>query len=198
MRRPTAISAVLVATAVAAAGGCGSSGSGTTSTRAARSQPQQQTPQQEQQQTPRQEDPLAIPARVPRVATGPADPAAERVIRAWLRELGHNHIRRAAQYFALPSKFQNGTPVLEVTTEMERIAINVALPCGARATRFGGAGQFTIVTFRLFQRSGGDCGGGVGAVARGAIRVRRGQIREWYRLPDQEPPGTAAPTGPSV
>ena len=188
MRIPAAIAAVMAVVAVAAAAGCGSNGSGPSSTPSVAPAPQQQAPQQ---QAPQQPGPLAIPDRVPRAATGPADPAAERVIRAWLRELAQNHIRRAAHYFALPSKFQNDTPVLNVTTERERIAINLALPCGARATKFGAAGAFTIVTFELFERPGGDCGSGVGATARGAIRVRTGKIREWYRLPDQEPQSTA-------
>ena len=134
---------------------------------------------------------LALPPGVPQRATGPARSASVRVIRRWLRTLDRGDVRGAAHYFALPSKFQNDTPVLDVTTERERIAINLALPCGARATKFGAAGAFTIVTFELFERPGGDCGSGVGATARGAIRVRTGKIRVWYRLPDQEPQSTA-------
>jgi hypothetical protein len=144
---------------------------------------------------------LEIPRHVPRVATGPADPAAARVIRAWLRALTAGRIEDAASYWALPSKYQNVTPVLTVDTEAERIAINVSLPCGARATEMGGAGAFTVVTFRLTERPGGDCGRGAGGVARGAIRVAGRKIREWYRLPDTpggEQRAPPAPSGPSV
>ena len=66
--------------------------------------------------------------------------------------------RRAAHYFALPSKFQNATPVLTVNTEQERIAVNMSLSCGAVATAMGGAGAYTIVKFRLTKRPGGVCG----------------------------------------
>jgi hypothetical protein len=137
---------------------------------------------------------------VPRVATGPGDPASERVIRRWLAALRRGDTRRAARFFAIPSRFQNGTPVLTIDSDVERLAVNEALPCGARAIDTGGAARFTIVTYRLVRRPGADCGAGTGARARGAIRVAAGRIREWYRLPD-EPAGAARPpavTGPAV
>jgi hypothetical protein len=132
-------------------------------------------------------DPLALPPQVPEQATGPADPVAVRVIRDWLATLRRGDTRGAARFFALPSRFQNGTPVLTVDSEVERIAINEALPCGARMASAGGAGAYTIVVYVLERRPGGDCGGGVGARARGAIRVAGGHIKEWYRLPDAPP-----------
>jgi hypothetical protein len=144
---------------------------------------------------------LDLPPGVPDESTGPATADARRVINSWLKALRHGDIKRAAHYFALPSKFQNATPVLTVNTEDERIAVNVSLSCGAVATEMGGAGAYTIVTFRLTKRPGGNCGTGVGGKARGAIRVERRHIKEWYRLPDepggqqQAPP---APSGPSV
>jgi hypothetical protein len=146
--------------------------------------------------------PLDLPRTVPDRATGPADRASTRVIRRWLAALNRGDVTRAAHFFALPSKFQNtGTPVLTVDSERERIAVNLSLTCGARAIETGGAGRYTIVTFRLIDRPGGDCGTGTGGTARGAILVARGRIREWYRLPD-EPGGTpaspAAPAGPSA
>jgi hypothetical protein len=128
----------------------------------------------------------------------PCDPAAGA---ARLDALDQNDIERAAAYFALPSKFQNGTPVLTLDSEQERIAVNVALPCGARATEMRGAGPFTIVSFRLIDRPGGECGQAVGGRARGAIRVARGRIVEWYRLPDVpggEQTAPPAPSGPAV
>jgi hypothetical protein len=135
-------------------------------------------------------DRLALPPDVPDQATGPAAVASRRVINEWLKALRGGHIKAAAHYFALPSKFQNATPVLTINTERERIAVNTSLPCGAVATAMGGAGAYTIVTFRLTKRRGGVCGSGVGATARGAIRVERRLIKEWYRLPDQ-PSGQA-------
>jgi hypothetical protein len=144
--------------------------------------------------------PLDLPRNVPDRATGPADRASTRVIRRWLAALNRGEVRRAAHFFALPSKFQNtGTPVLTVDSERERIAVNLSLTCGARAIETGGAGRYTIVTFRLIERPGGDCGPGVGTTARGAILVARGRIREWYRLPDEPggaPNAPAAPSGP--
>ena len=130
---------------------------------------------------------LQVPKSVPRRATGPARRSSTRVIRRWLAALDRGDVRRAAHYFALPSKFQNaGTPVLHIDSEEERIAINLSLTCGAKAERTGGAGAYTIVQFRLVERSGpgGGCGAGVGGTARGAILVSGGLIREWYRLPD--------------
>jgi hypothetical protein len=130
-------------------------------------------------------DDLALPSGVPDRATGPAAVASRRVIDDWLKALRRGHIKTAAHYFALPSKFQNATPVLTVNTEQERVAVNTSLSCGAVATAMGGAGAYTIVEFRLTKRPGGVCGSGVGGTARGAIRVERRLIKEWYRLPDQ-------------
>jgi hypothetical protein len=128
-------------------------------------------------------DPAVLaPSNVPRHGSGPPQPASARVIRAWLRELRHGHIRRAAAYFAIPSKFQNGTPVLTLDSTLEVLAVNVSLPCGAVAERMHRSGDFTIVRFRLVERTNGDCRGSAGQTTAGAIRVARGKIREWYRL----------------
>jgi hypothetical protein len=142
---------------------------------------------------------LALPPNVPDHPTGPAEGESRRVINAWLRALRRGDVTRAAHFFALPSKFQNVTPVLTVDSERERIAVNLSLPCGAKAVDMGGAGAYTIVTFKLTKRPGGDCGSGVGGTARGAIRVEHGKITEWYRLPDkpggdqQAPPAASGP-----
>jgi hypothetical protein len=146
---------------------------------------------------------LELPQGVPDRATGPAEPASRKTINAWLRALRSGNVERAAHYFRLPSKFQNGTPVLTVDSERERIAINISLPCGAKTIEMGGAGPYTIVTFRLTRRPGGDCATGVGNKARGAIRVQGGKIIEWYRLPDepggeQQAPPPPANSGPPI
>jgi limonene-1,2-epoxide hydrolase len=140
---------------------------------------------------------LALPPQVPDRATGPATGESRRVINAWLRALRRGDVRRAAHYFALPSKFQNVTPVLTIDSEQERRAINESLSCGAVAIDMGAAGVYTIVTFRLTRRPGGECGSGVGGKARGAIRVERGKIKEWYRLPDRPGGPQQAPPAPS-
>ena len=140
---------------------------------------------------------LALPPGVPDESTGPAAVSARRVINDWLKALRRGDVKRAAHYFALPSKFQNATPVLTVNNEQERLAVNLSLSCGAVATEMGGAGVYTIVTFRLTERKGGNCGTGVGGKARGAIRVERSKIKEWYRLPDQPGGQQQAPPAPS-
>ncbi len=188
----SAVVALAVLVAAAALGCGGGSKSPTTSTGATKTQP-----------APAQPPPsdLDLPPGVPDAATGPVEGESRRVINAWLRALRRGDVKGAAHYFALPSKFQNVTPVLTVNTEQERIAVNVSLSCGAVATKMGSAGVYTIVTFRLTKRPGGDCGTGVGGKARGAIRVVRRHIKEWYRLPD-EPGGSQqappAPSGPTV
>jgi limonene-1,2-epoxide hydrolase len=183
--------AVLAALAVTAAVGCGSAHKSATAPQTAATEPGPTPPASD----------LALPPGVPDASRGPAASAARRVINDWLRALRRGDIKHAAHYFALPSKFQNATPVLTVHNEQERIAVNVSLSCGAVATEMGAAGVYTIVTFRLTERKGGHCGTGVGGRARGAIRVERRHIKEWYRLPDE--PGGAqqappAPSGPVV
>jgi hypothetical protein len=193
---PRRIALVLAVVAAApAAAGCG--GDGDDGERRAAPPPEQAPSIPRPPSTPLEPTgALAIPRRVPRKATGPADPADERVIRRWLAALRSGDVRAASRYFALPSTFQNGTPVLTIDTDVERVAVNEALPCGAKAIRMGGAGAFTIIVFELVRRPGADCGPGTGNRARGAIRVAGGRIREWYRLPDA--PGAAQPAPPAA
>lgn len=136
-----------------------------------------------------------VPPGVPHTSDGTAtDAVSRRVIRKWLSALRQGDIRRAARFFALPSKVQNGTRVLTLASAPARVAFNEAFPCGARATKLeqGGRG-FTIVEFVLTQRRGADCGSGTGNAARSAIRVRGGHIAEWYRLDDLPAPGAPPP-----
>jgi hypothetical protein len=139
-------------------------------------------------------DPAILPPkRVPHHGSGRADPHAIVVIQHWLKALRHGDIPRAASYFAVPSRFQNGTPVLHLDSQTEVLAVNISFPCGAVATRFTAAGPFTLVRFRLTPRTNGDCRGAEGHTTGGAIRVSRGRIREWYRLydPEERMPGPA-------
>jgi hypothetical protein len=185
--------AALVALSVAAVVGCGGSAKSA-------STPAPQTVATDPGPIPPVSD-LALPPGVPDQSNGPAADGARRVINNWLKALRHGDVKRAAHYFALPSKFQNATPVLTVNSEQERIAVNVSLSCGAVATEMGSAGVYTIVKFRLTKRPGGSCGTGVGGTVRGAIRVERRKIKEWYRLPDQpggQQQAPPAPSGPAV
>jgi hypothetical protein len=185
------VAALLVVLAAAATAGCGSGG-GAKSTSAAADDPGP---------VPARSD-LALPPNVPDRPTRPAAAEARRVIKAWLRALRSGDVVRASRYFAIPSKFQNSTPVLTIDSDLEREAVNRSLPCGAIATAMGAAGKYTIVTFRLTERPGGECGQGTGGTARSAIRVAKGKITEWYRLP-RVPGGEQVappppPTGPAV
>jgi hypothetical protein len=135
-------------------------------------------------------DPLALPAGVPRTATGPADAIATKTIRAWAQALGRGDVTRAVSYWAVPAKIQNATPVLTLSSRADLRLFNGSLACGAVLTGAGSARGYTIATFRLTERPGGNCGSGTGHSARTAILVRGGRITGWYRLPD---PGTAPP-----
>jgi hypothetical protein len=129
--------------------------------------------------------PLELPADVPSEPTGKADPAQVKVIRAWSAALRKGDVAAASAQWAVPSKVQNGSPVLTLASRSDVRIFNGALTCGSVVTATGGAkGGFTIATVRLTQRKGADCGTGTGHSARTAIRVRGGKIVEWYRLPD--------------
>jgi len=138
---------------------------------------------------------LELPAGVPLKATGAADPGAARVVRAWAGALRAGDIAAASALWAVPSKVQNGTPVLRLSSASAVRVFNEALPCGSVVTSTGGAPHdFTVVTVRLTRRRGADCASGVGAVARTAIRVQDAKITEWYRLPDDpDAPGLLPP-----
>jgi hypothetical protein len=129
--------------------------------------------------------PLQLPKGIPLESTGAADPASARVVRAWSNALRAGDVAAATALWAVPSKVQNGTPVLEMPTREHVRVFNASLPCGSVVTSTGGApNDFTITTFRLTQRKGAHCDAAAGATARSAIRVRGGKIVEWYRLPD--------------
>jgi hypothetical protein len=135
--------------------------------------------------SPAPRNPLELPAGIPLSATGPADAAGARVVRAWSKALREGDIAAATALWAVPSKVQNDTPVLTLSSRDYVRLFNASLPCGSVVTSAGGAGKgFTIATFRLTQRKGSRCDAAAGATARSAILVRRGKIVEWYRLPD--------------
>ncbi|MDX6732944.1 MAG: hypothetical protein QOC54_2892 [Baekduia sp.] len=148
-------------------------------------------------------DPTILPPpSIPRRPVDAPDPAAVKVIEAWSRDVRRGDLRAAARLFALPARFQNGTPVLTLRHRIEVLAVFSGFSCGAVPTRFGAAGAYTLVRFRLTSRVGGDCRGAEGHTTGGAIRVAGGRIRAWYRLYDPEEIAPHAPhadpNGPHV
>jgi SnoaL-like protein len=124
-----------------------------------------------------------------------APPAARRsdasVIRTWSNTLRAGDIEGAARLFAVPVTVENGLPPQRLTTPAQVRAFNADLPCGARLLRTRRKGRYTIATFRLTERTGGNCGTGVGQTAATAFRLRDGKIVEWLRVPSGQ-----KPTGP--
>lgn len=119
----------------------------------------------------------------------PAPRGSERVIRRWLAAIRRSDFEVAASYFSVPARVQNGGPPETLDNPALVIAWNASLPCGARLTRLTGApGGYALAEFVLTDRAGSSCGSGVGAPAASAIKVERGLITEWYRLPDGAPP----------
>jgi hypothetical protein len=116
------------------------------------------------------------------------------VIRGWAQALRAGQLDKAASYFALPAIVQNATPPVRITSRAQARAFNELLPCGARLLTTRRHGAYTYATFRLTNRVGGNCGGGVGGVAATAFRIRGGKIAEWRRLPD---PGQQSPNPPA-
>jgi hypothetical protein len=151
-------------------------------------------------QAPSTADPLALPAGVPRSATGPADATATQTIRAWAQALRRGDVTRAVSYWAVPAKIQNATPVLTLGSREDLRLFNGSLACGAVLTGAGSARGYTIATFRLTERPGGDCGSGTGHSAQTAILVRGGRISGWYRLPDAgtAPADSGSPNAPII
>lgn len=131
-----------------------------------------------------------IPAGVPTEATGRTDPAQLKVIETWVDALRRGDYDAAAATFADGAVVANGTPLLKLAGRSERRAFNATFPCGAKVTRSASARGYVVVTFVLVKRKGATCDATPGATARSAIRVRRGAITEWYRLPTEAtPPG---------
>ena len=121
-----------------------------------------------------------------------ADPEAVEVIEGWSSTLSEGDIEGAADYFALPSVAQNGTPPLDLDSREDVIAFNEALPCGAELVETVEHAGFVIATFELRDRPGGDCGNGVGGEAQTAFQIEDGKIVEWRRTG-----GGSSPTEPA-
>jgi hypothetical protein len=120
-----------------------------------------------------------------------------KVIDEWIRALSEGDVEGAAELFALPSVVQNGTPPIELSTRAEAVDFNSSLPCGAELVGARPLGNLIAATFRLTERPGpGECGTGVGGLARTAFLIRDGEIVQWRRLPDARL--EEKPSGPVV
>jgi hypothetical protein len=139
------------------------------------------------------------PAPEAESGSGRADTREVEVIRAWSEALRSGRERKAAGYFARPVLVQNGGAPLRLGTEPAVRLFNRALPCGALLLEARRSGRYTVATFRLTDRPGGDCGSGAGQKAATAFRFRGGKISEWRRAavpgePEPDPgPGPEAP-----
>jgi hypothetical protein len=169
----------LLALALPVLGGCG--GDDATPRAQERPAPPTQTPPAPGGLPPELLPPNGVPTRGDGSTVEPGDLA---VIRRWAATLRRGDVPGAARLFALPSRFQNGTPVLDIDSPRERLAIHASLTCGATVERAQGARGYVVTTFRFTERPGGDCAGGVGGTGRCAIRVEDGRIVEFYRLPE--------------
>ena len=135
--------------------------------------------------------------RHPAGARSPSSPRSEpdAVIRRWSDSLRAGDVDAAARLFSLPATVANGTAPERLSSRAAIRDFNASLPCGARLLRTRREHAYTIATFRLTKRRGGDCGGGVGLTADTAFVVHRGRIREWLRLPDPDGGGPPPQTG---
>ena len=125
-----------------------------------------------------------------------ASPDAK-VIRRWADTLRAGDIEGAARLFGVPATVANGESPQRLTTAAGILAFNASLPCGAHLLRTRRREGYTIATFRLTERRGGDCGAGVGDIAATAFKLRAGRIVEWLRVPTSSGP-TAPPPGSST
>ena len=148
--------------------------------------------------SPTPQDPGDLPARIPLKGTGAGNPAAIKVIRLWSDALRRGDVTAASALWAVPSKVQNGTPVIPLASAADVRTFNGSLSCGSQLVSGLGAGgsAFIVAEFKLTSRPGADCGTGTGRRARTAILVRDGKIAEWYRLPDD--PDAPAPSSPAA
>ncbi len=116
------------------------------------------------------------------------------VITAWADTLARGDVAGAAEFFALPSVAENGPIAVQIETTEDAIAFNESLPCGAEVVSTEAAEDgFTIATFTLTERPGGNCGAGVGGTASTAFLIEGGKILEWRRVPREEGNDPALP-----
>lgn len=128
-------------------------------------------------------------------ARGTVDSDDFAVVQQWATTLQRGDVDGAARLFALPSAVANGTRPIALTTRAQVRAFNRTLPCGADVISARAAARgFFVVTFRLTERPGGDCGSGTGNTARAAFHVTDGLIDHWLRVEDLDALGVAPGT----
>ncbi len=183
--------------ALLALAGCGGgkaseapSTAGTTGARTTPSTPPGSTP------APATPSPL-LPRGVPDHASGQAaDRGDLAVVKRWLAALTRGDIEAAAATFADGAVVVNVSPPLRLRNRRDRIGFNRTFPCGAEVVDASTVKGYLVVTYRLTDRAGSACDG-PGGTALGAIKVTRGRMTEWYRLPDP-PQAPDAKAGPVV
>jgi hypothetical protein len=110
-----------------------------------------------------------------------------RVIRRWSDLLRGGKVDAATALFAVPATVENGAGRILLDSPQLVLSFNASLPCGAELLATTRRGPYTVATFRLTERPGGDCGTGGGAKAATAFRIVDGKIVEWLRVPVPEP-----------
>ncbi len=134
----------------------------------------------------------------PNADVADADQGDVAVIGDWISKLSHGNVSGAADLFALPSTAENGPVLTQIEAHTDAVAFNRSLPCGGVLIEAHTDGDETTATFRLTDRSGGDCGLGTGTRASTAFKIEGGKIVEWRRVanpgerrsPIGEPPGS--------
>jgi hypothetical protein len=112
------------------------------------------------------------------------------VIRAWSETVSRGRVDEAARFFSRPAIVENNSPPIRLETPTALKVFNRSLPCGAKLLEARRAGRYTVATFKLTERPGGDCRNGTGHKAATAFTFRGGKISEWRRT---AVPGEAEP-----
>ena len=122
-----------------------------------------------------------------------------RVIREWSDLLRKGKLDAASGLFAVPATVQNGTGPLMLDSRGQVVGFNESLPCGAKLLSTTRREPYTVATFELTERPGGDCGTGGGNKAATAFRIEDGKIVEWLRVavPPEQPEPDRKPPPPS-
>lgn len=131
-------------------------------------------------------------ARV-QAARAKADPD-RRVIAGWADTLRRSDVEGATGYFGVPLIIEQGGDAVRLRSREQVRTFNASLPCGARLTGVARTGGYLVGTFVLGERPGRRCDA-PGNVARVAIVVKAGKIREWRQIPElgtpEAPPADA-------
>jgi ketosteroid isomerase-like protein len=109
-----------------------------------------------------------------------------RVIRGWADALRAGHVKKAANFFAVPAVVLDGTnPQRELPDRAAIRAFNRGLACGARLLETArGDDSFVIATFRLTHRLGAPACGSTGNLAATAFLINnKHRIEQWLREP---------------